>query len=281
MEDKEKLKFVLSVLKNVPHSINNQWFWNEIFKLNEAISINEKQDNSDWLVKYFKIDIPRDQLFDYTFIENEKLRNELIIDNINMIRARYGKLNHQGKVDFDEYIRFSHYQIEGLLSLFFSKLHIKEPTELSNLYLETRISVKIIKDHENFYRSDSFKTDGGLLVYFNKLMKSHKDIYKENALKQVPDFDKFIEFSKMYEFLYWGFYIKENTESIIKKIDTDIIKFVNWTRNRDSHRNTSNQSKIKEVDKIKYDDFIFKKDFNAIYETLNYLVSYIKLKIKE
>lgn len=58
-------------------------------------------------------------IIDYSFIKEDNVRNQLISDNREMLRIRYGTRYHI--IDFSEYCRYSFMQAEMLLNYFYSK----------------------------------------------------------------------------------------------------------------------------------------------------------------
>lgn len=72
--------------------------------------------------KYLGLDYYVDgqpSLIDYSFIVEPAIRNQLISDNREMMRYRYGTRFHI--VDFGEYCRYAHLQVEMLLNYFYNK----------------------------------------------------------------------------------------------------------------------------------------------------------------
>lgn len=72
--------------------------------------------------KYLGLDFSLDKIdsiIDYSYIEDEYVRCQLISDNREMLRYRYGTRNH--KIDFLEFCRYAHMQAEMLVNYYFDK----------------------------------------------------------------------------------------------------------------------------------------------------------------
>lgn len=72
--------------------------------------------------KYLGLDFSIDKIdsiIDYSYIEDEYVRCQLISDNREMLRYRYGTRNH--KIDFLEFCRYAHMQAEMLVNYYFDK----------------------------------------------------------------------------------------------------------------------------------------------------------------
>ena len=58
-------------------------------------------------------------LIDYSFVSEAEIRAQLISDNREMMRYRYGTRFHT--ISFDEFCRYAHLQVEMLLNYFYDK----------------------------------------------------------------------------------------------------------------------------------------------------------------
>jgi hypothetical protein len=118
---KENLTKLLTLVKEIQKDPKNKWFKDAL--LADIFGIDENTDSHTWISKINMIEkylsIDGFQVIDYSFIENERVRNQLICDNIEMSRHRLGK--RTGKVDFEEFCRFATLQIEEMLNYFFYK----------------------------------------------------------------------------------------------------------------------------------------------------------------
>jgi hypothetical protein len=118
---KENLNKLLTLVKEIQKDPKNKWFKDTL--LADIFGIEENTESHSWIAKINMIEkylsIDGFQVIDYSFIENERVRNQLICDNIEMSRHRLGK--RSGKVDFEEFCRFATLQIEEMLNYFFYK----------------------------------------------------------------------------------------------------------------------------------------------------------------
>ena len=116
---KENLTKLLTLVKEIQKDPKNKWFKDAL--LADIFGIDENTESQTWISKINMIEkylsIDGFQVIDYSFIENERVRNQLICDNIEMSRHRLGK--RTGKVDFEEFCRFATLQIEEMLNYFF------------------------------------------------------------------------------------------------------------------------------------------------------------------
>lgn len=84
------------------------------------IPIAGNNDKIDQIEKYLGLDYSVDaqnSVIDYSYIKDEKVKNQLISDNREMMRFRYGTRYHE--IDFDEFCRFAHLQAEMLLNYYY------------------------------------------------------------------------------------------------------------------------------------------------------------------
>ena len=85
-----------------------------------TIPIAENNDKINRIEKYLGLDYSVDaqnSVIDYSYIKDEKVKNQLISDNREMMRFRYGTRYHE--IDFDEFCRFAHLQAEMLLNYYY------------------------------------------------------------------------------------------------------------------------------------------------------------------
>jgi hypothetical protein len=73
--------------------------------------------------KYLGLDYYVDgqpSLIDYSFVKETEIRAQLISDNREMMRHRYGTRFHI--INFDEYCRYAHLQVEMLLNYYYDRV---------------------------------------------------------------------------------------------------------------------------------------------------------------
>lgn len=89
-----------------------------------TIVVPDKIENDDILniEKYLGLDFyidSKNSTVDYSFIDEEDVRDQLVSDNREMMRYRYGTRSH--KIDFPEFCRYAHMQAEMLINYFYEK----------------------------------------------------------------------------------------------------------------------------------------------------------------
>lgn len=83
-----------------------------------SIYLNKIKQIEKYLGLDFSLD-KIDSIIDYSFVDNEHVRLQLISDNREMLRYRYGTRSH--KIDFLEFCRYAHMQAEMLVNYYFDK----------------------------------------------------------------------------------------------------------------------------------------------------------------
>ena len=125
-QNKEHLQALLKFLDSLIKEPGNEWFIEELQKM---VGVPEKTKSSvifqngkiDSIEKYLGIDFKVDSMHpvvDFSFVKNEELRNQLIADNREMLRYRYGVRAHT--IDFEEFCRYVIMQVELLLNYYYS-----------------------------------------------------------------------------------------------------------------------------------------------------------------
>jgi hypothetical protein len=165
----KELDFLIALLQKVKSTAESQEqalierLWIQIFqyssgKVKQEVKLDllSKIDiNVQDLKSYLKIDVPI--LVDYSFIENEDIRNQLYIDCLEMAKYRYGKIGD--KKNFEEYCRYTVMQVEMLVNYlltrkfsnindiisFIQKYNTryeivgKSPIDIDSIHLKTKI----------------------------------------------------------------------------------------------------------------------------------------------
>ncbi len=117
---------------------------------NSALSSDKRIEHIE---KYLGLDYYVDNqksIIDYSFIQEPEVRAQLISDNREMMRFRYGTRYHA--ISFDEFCRYAHLQAEMLLNYFYDK---KEDTL-------DQIIEHIKKYNPTAYISDKTNSLGGI-----------------------------------------------------------------------------------------------------------------------
>jgi hypothetical protein len=141
----EKLLATIKKIKLL--SEQNSEFRQEMQKLfGKTVSASVVKDDDrriSHIEKYLGLDYYVDSMesiIDYTFINEDVVRDKLISDNREMMRFRYGTRSH--KVDFEEFCRYAQLQAEMLLNYFYSNTedsiqniisHIKQYNPKANI----------------------------------------------------------------------------------------------------------------------------------------------------
>ena len=118
---KENGDFLLKLIRKIIQEPGNDWFKDSILA-ELLVTGSQEIDSSDWVKKiglieaYLRLD--GIELIDYSEISNPKVRAQLISDNIEMSRYRFGKINH--KIDFGEFCRYAHLQVEELINYLYN-----------------------------------------------------------------------------------------------------------------------------------------------------------------
>lgn len=82
--------------------------------------LDEDRNRIKRIEKYLGLDFyvdTKDSNVDYSFVQSVDVRNKLISDNREMMRFRYGTRYHE--IDFDEFCRYAHFQIEMLINYYY------------------------------------------------------------------------------------------------------------------------------------------------------------------
>ena len=123
--------------------------------------------------KYLGLDYDvdtRNSVVDYSFVKMPDVYSQLVSDNREMMRFRYGTRYHE--IDFDEFCRYAHLQVEMLLNYFYD---IKNNSDLQS-----------IKDHIKRYNPGAKIDTATTLsaIAFNvKLWAFSTEMHLENKLK--------------------------------------------------------------------------------------------------
>ena len=122
----EKLKTTIKLI--VQLSKENPEFYTEICKALGIAStpntISPSDKRIEQIEKYLGLDYYVDSqqsIIDYSFIMEPEVRAQLISDNREMMRFRYGTRYHS--ICFDEFCRYAHLQAEMLLNYFFDQVN--------------------------------------------------------------------------------------------------------------------------------------------------------------
>ena len=200
----EKLKTTIN--KIVQLSKQNPEFDTELRKslgigasANSALSSDKRIEHIE---KYLGLDYYVDNqksIIDYSFIQEPEVRAQLISDNREMMRFRYGTRYHA--ISFDEFCRYAHLQAEMLLNYFYDYkndniksviAHIKKFNPTANL--DTAKSLGSISYNSKLW---AFKTEFNIdfkvytiLDYLRKVRNDSSHRSSEKEEKSIHDYRK-------------------------------------------------------------------------------------------
>ena len=200
----EKLKTTIN--KIVQLSKQNPEFDTELRKslgigasANSALSSDKRIEHIE---KYLGLDYYVDNqksIIDYSFIQEPEVRAQLISDNREMMRFRYGTRYHA--ISFDEFCRYAHLQAEMLLNYFYDLkndniksviAHIKKFNPTANL--DTAKSLGSISYNSKLW---AFKTEFNIdfkvytiLDYLRKVRNDSSHRSSEKEEKSIHDYRK-------------------------------------------------------------------------------------------
>lgn len=130
---------LLSTIKKIKIlSEQNSEFRQEMQKLfGKTVSASVVKDDDrriSHIEKYLGLDYYVDSMesiIDYSFINEDEVRDKLISDNREMMRFRFGTRSH--KVDFEEFCRYAQLQAEMLLNYFYSTKDVSIQNIISHI----------------------------------------------------------------------------------------------------------------------------------------------------
>ena len=182
-----------------------------------TIPIAENNDKINRIEKYLGLDYSVDaqnSVIDYSYIKDEKVKNQLISDNREMMRFRYGTRYHE--IDFDEFCRFAHLQAEMLLNYYYVttcnsdlnliKKRIRENNENpkgldeANTIFAISFRVKMWSFNNEYETSQQFR------AIFNNLVRVRNEVSHRSTEQEqlfcISDYKKYL--------INLGFKLKED-----------------------------------------------------------------------
>jgi hypothetical protein len=239
---KESLEKLLLLIYEICNVEDNLWFKQS---LENTFSNSANSNTSDVVVKLNSIEkylsIDGIEIINYSEIENEVVKNQLIRDCIEMSKFRLGKINNV--INFDEYCRYAHMQAEELLNYYYqSKFkNIKEINDFIRTYGDynpTSESKNIYTIGYSFKLNAFVKATGldyKLKYYIDFVSKVRNEISHRNSF-QIQDENKILDtihlkgmnlneffdlktYSKLEQNLYYkGKFINEKRKQDFKSI---------------------------------------------------------------
>ena len=225
--NKGKLEKLIKLVKDLAEKEELSWFKDELIKNltggNKLINTNQIQD-------YIKI---KSLIIDYNKIDDEKTKEQLIIDCTLMYRHKFGLIvvKREGsninvlnegisQENFNQFCIHAHHQVELLINYFLNKKYKKPTFYKVNQGAHTSGEIIAVKDRNKYYF-------GGEVHNYSDLVKV------ETSVKyiQYPSFDKKLKF------IINHFKFEKKYGNVYHKIKV--------IRNNISHRNvTTNQQTV-------------------------------------
>ena len=191
MEDKEQLAFIVSVLKQIPHSETNQWFWDEVL---EVGTITEKQEEFIKTQSEINTEVENKSALNLKSIRYQRYK----IDSIYELAVRT-KIRTQA-AQFYENFRLTDIK-ESLIYDFVRMEHYRRSNDFENFCLAMFQQIEAIVNYlclENDL-SLKFKSEYNHLSYINKdgqkdgtnsiitlIAKGHNADTKAKLIKDEP-----------------------------------------------------------------------------------------------
>lgn len=203
---REKLQVGASVVAPVSASMPDE----RISKIEEYLALDRKLDDiSPAGTKYKEVT--------YSFIKDVAVRDMLVSDFREMMRYRYGTRSH--KVDFMEFCKYAHFQLEGLVNYFMEAWSLDD---------DDKVNIEIAKDNilENWPKKLDAPT-------FRKDLKTIEDI---DYFQKVTAIITFLEINSNVVSR-----IQHETPFCSDKVQivnylSEVVSYIRRTRNELSHR---------------------------------------------
>ena len=232
MNEKTKnLQNLLKLVKELSSRDDLLWFKKELVSFltedinahSNQINIESEKNNIIGDVKKIEeyLSIKGVEVIDYSKIKNEKVKNQLYRDSLEMSKYRLGK--HDNKINFDEFCRYAFLQCEELINYFYFVYFDGDITKANNFIKKhwdtyKPPSSKKISDITmgakltGFFKEYGFKnTNLDRKITFLKNLRnelSHRNSYKIDqedsilsslALKKIDVSNNYIDFKKTSE----------------------------------------------------------------------------------
>jgi hypothetical protein len=176
--NKESLEKLLQFISDICERDENEWFLKELqsnlSKFGPTYSNGSNSEQFDKIEKYLKLD--GFKVIDYSEVQNERVRNQLFRDSIEMSKYRLGKFND--KVNFDEFCRYACRQTEELLNYFFCE-------KFNNNINDANI---FITKHWQEYRPPNSKKIGAISMHAKSTGFLSEYGFKYTSLSRTLDF---------------------------------------------------------------------------------------------
>ena len=203
---REKLQVGATIVAPVSASMPDE----RISKIEEYLALDRKLDDiSPAGTKYKEVT--------YSFIKDVAVRDMLVSDFREMMRYRYGTRSH--KVDFMEFCKYAHFQLEGLVNYFMEAWSLDD---------DDKVNIEIAKDNilENWPRKLDAPT-------FRKDLKTIEDI---DYFQKVTAIITFLEInSNVVSRIQYETPFFSDRVQIVNYL-SEVVSYIRRTRNELSHR---------------------------------------------
>lgn len=203
---REKLQVGATIVAPVSASMPDE----RISKIEEYLALDRKLDDiSPAGTKYKEVT--------YSFIKDVAVRDMLVSDFREMMRYRYGTRSH--KVDFMEFCKYAHFQLEGLVNYFMEAWSLDD---------DDKVNIEIAKDNilENWPRKLDAPT-------FRKDLKTIEDI---DYFQKVTAIITFLEInSNVISRIQYETPFFSDKVQIVNYL-SEVVSYIRRTRNELSHR---------------------------------------------
>jgi len=242
----DKLKTTIN--KIVQLSKQNPEFDSELRKALNNSASHSLQSSSDRRIEhienYLGLDYYVDNqhsLIDFSFIQEDDVRNQLISDNREMMRFRYGTRYHS--ICFDEFCRYAHLQAEMLLNFYLDKKYkninevieyLKEHNPLIKLKETTKTIGEISYNSKLWAFEKEFTMDyntNSILDYIRRIRNESSHRSPEKEEKSIRDYRK--------QLVNMGMPLKQDGDVDFYKLEEGSTKlniYNNMIRNKDWYK---------------------------------------------
>lgn len=214
---------------------------------------------------------------DYSFIKLPDVKAQLISDNREMMRFRYGTRYH--KINFAEFCRYAHFQIEMLLNYYYN---IANKSDLNSIKEQIKkYNQKKADDVEKANSLESISYSIKLWAFLTEFFNNTNDYYIYNYLRNVRN--ELSHRSVTEDKISINSYqqsLKDQGFILNKKGNVSL----NW-KNKEADKDLKElyNSKIKDSNKYKQYTYLiwyYGTPFNDIVNGLNRIASVISTKLK-
>lgn len=172
-QNKEQLEKLLGFIKMLVDEPDNEEFAANLRKMLgiNPSGLNVDNKKIDEIEKYLGLDYRLDSaspIIDYSFVKDDYTKVQLISDNREMLRYRFGVRSH--KIDFSEFCRYAMLQVEQLLNYFYNA-NFSSVEEIANYVNENVEWAKTI----NVESASSLPLAIKLSAISKSLSKKHRD----------------------------------------------------------------------------------------------------------